>query len=58
MVLVHGGVQRRRFHGQPELCAEVGTADWVSRCDDHRDGYVRVSCGERLSTLRAASFRI
>ena len=57
-MLVHRGIQRRRFHGQPELCAEVGISDRVSRCDGHWNGVFRVSCDKRLSTARSASFRI
>lgn len=56
-MLVHRGIQRRRFHAQPELRSEVGAADRVPGCDDHWDGDFRVSCGERISTPRSASFR-
>lgn len=56
-MLVHRGIQRPRFHAQPELCAEVGAADRVPRCDDHWDGDFRVSCGKRLPAPRSASFR-
>ena len=52
---MYRGILQRRFHGQPELCAEIGLAHRVSRGGDNWSCDFRVSRDKCSSTACSVS---